>query len=80
VDSEPLHAPRLEGGEWWACQEPERPHEWGCSYDARCGKCVVMASAALANGLPDRRLSSTHDPSGPTMLLSEIAAGKGLDR
>lgn len=78
MGSEPLHSLDLYPRQWWACQEPERPDDEWCCYDERCRGCILKAAAALANGQSDVLLQNLEVP-GSGILLSEIAAGKGLE-
>ena len=39
----PLHGFAKERDQWWACLEPERPHNESTVYDLRCSACRIKA-------------------------------------
>lgn len=49
-----LHSTPLKPWMWWACTEPERPHDPLCAYDERCEWCRVKAVLAVRMGFGTR--------------------------
>lgn len=71
------HSGAADPGEWWACQQPERPAEsdW-TMFDLRCRPCVLAAHVAVRHLAPDRGIDirTAEDPDGDNVVLVAEAA------
>jgi hypothetical protein len=71
VDVEPLHGIRLQPGQWWGCEFPERPHTDDECWDQRCPRCRIrMALVLQLHG--DIELKETHDGSPRGDTISQV--------
>lgn len=68
-----LHSLQLDPGVWWACSEPERPHDPWCAYAEDCQWCRTKAVLAVQMGF-GTRLGENADRDGtalPPILLAD---------
>lgn len=71
-----------EGANWWACTEPERPHDDWMMSDLRCHACLLHAEAQLRLAGDVPQINSTPEGELEQTMLSAtlIKAWHALNR